>query len=102
MFEKGRNIIHVTTQESLQEEEKHVVEALKHYGYPSTFICAASKALRSKEADQVVEVEEMDRTPLVVLPYVAGVSENIRQIWSRFSIREVFKFGQAFWLILTK
>ena len=70
LFERARSII--TTQESLQEEEKHVVEALKQNGYPNTFICVASKALRSKEADQDVDVEETDRTPLVVLPYVAG------------------------------
>ena len=100
LFERARSII--TTQESLREEEKHVVEALKQNGYPDTFICAASKALRSKEADQDVDVEETDRTPLVVLPYVAGVSEDIRRVCSRFGIRAVFKSGQNLRLMLTK
>ena len=71
LFERVRSII--TTLESLLEEEKHVVEALKENGYPDTFICAASKALQSKEADQDMDMEETDRTLLVVLPYVAGV-----------------------------
>ena len=76
LFERARSII--ITRESLREEEGHVVEALKQNGYPGTFICAASKALQSKAADQDVDMEETDGTPLVVLPYVAGVSEDIR------------------------
>ena len=76
LFERARSI--TITQESLQKEEEHVVEALKQNGYPGTFICAASKALRSKEADQNVDMEETNRTTLVVLPYVSGVSEGIR------------------------
>ena len=100
MLENVRSIM--TTQDSLQEEEEHVVEALKQNGYPCTFICAASKALRIKEADQDVDIEEADRTPLVVLTYVAGVSEDIRRVCSRIGIRAVFKCGQILWLMLTK
>ena len=79
-----------------------MVEALKQDGYPCTFICAASKALRIKEADQDVDVEEADRTLLVVLTYVAGVSEDIRRVCGRIGIRAVFKSAQTFWLMLTK
>ena len=66
LFERARSII--TTQESLQEEEEHVVESLKQNEYPGTFICAASKTLQSKEVDQDLDVEETNRTLLVVLP----------------------------------
>ena len=58
LFEKGRSSI--TTEESLREEGKHYVVALKQNGYPGTYICAASKALQNKEADQDVGVEETD------------------------------------------
>ena len=64
LFERARSII--TTEESLREDEKNAVVALKWNGYPGTYICGASKALRSKEADQDVDMEETDRTPLVV------------------------------------
>ena len=77
------------------------MEALKRNGYPSTFICAASKALQEKKPDQDVEVEETNRTPLVVLPYVAGVSEDIRRVCSRFGIRAAFRSGPTLRLMLT-
>ena len=58
--------------------------------------------MRSEEEDQDVDMEGTDRTPLVVLPYVAGVSEDIRRVCSRFGIRAVFKSGQTLRLMLTK
>ena len=80
----------------------NVVEALKQNGCPSTIICAASKVLQSIEANQDVDVEETDRTPLVVLRYVAGVSQDIRWVCTKFGIMAVFKFGQTLRLMLTK
>ena len=59
--QKSKKII--TTQESLQIEEEHVVEVLKLNGYRSTFFHAASKALPSKVVDQDVDVEKSNRTP---------------------------------------
>ena len=47
-------------------------------------------------------MEEADKTPLVVLPYTAGVSEDIRQVCRRFDMRVVFKSGQTLCSLLTK
>ena len=44
----------------------------------------------------------MDRTPFVAIPYVTGVSEDIRLVCSRFGTRAVFKCGQTLRLMLTK
>ena len=100
LFERARNTI--TTWGNLQKEEEHVIEALKRNGYPNTFIRTASQALRDKEADQDMTMEVTDRTLLVVLPYITGVSEDIRQVCSRFGIRAAFRSGQTLWLMLTK
>ena len=56
---------HHNHQERLQEEKEHVVEILKQNEYPGTFICGASKALQSKEADQNEDMEETDSTACI-------------------------------------
>ena len=36
-----------------------------------------------------------EEEPMVVIPYVAGLSEDTRQVCSRFGIRTVFRSGQT-------
>ena len=44
----------------------------------------------------------MQRSPLVMLPYVSGISEDIRRACWKFGVRVVFKFGRSLWSVLTK
>ena len=39
--------------------------------------------------------EEQEKEPLVVIPYVAGMSEDIRRVCRKFNIRVVFKSGRT-------
>ena len=44
----------------------------------------------------------MQRPPLVMLPYVSGISEDIRQVCWKFGLRVVFKTGRSLRSVLTK
>ena len=43
-----------------------------------------------------------EQLPLVVLPYMAGVSENIRQVCGNYGMKVIFKAGQSVCAVLTK
>ena len=46
--------------------------------------------------------KEQEKGPLVVIPYVAGMSEDIRRVCRKFNIRVVFKSGRTLCSMLTK
>ena len=48
------------------------------------------------------EEQEEERGPLVVIPYVAGMSEDIRCVCRKFNIRVVFNSGRTLCSMLTK
>ena len=45
---------------------------------------------------------EGDRPPLVMLPYTAGVSENIRRVCMNYTMQVIFRSGQSLRLVLSK
>ena len=61
-----------------------------------------TSALPTTDANSRDEEQEEERGPLVVIPYVAGMSEDIRRACRKFNIRVVFKFGWTLHLMLTK
>ena len=71
-------------------------------GYPANFICNASAPPTQETADVNSPEEEQEKEPLVVIPYVAGMSEDIRRVCRKFNIRVVFKSGQTLRSMLTK
>ena len=46
--------------------------------------------------------KEKEKEPLVVIPYVTGMSEDIRQVCRKFNIRVVFKSRRTLRSMLTK
>ena len=48
------------------------------------------------------EEQEKEKEPLVVMPYVAGMSEDIRSVCRKFNIRVVFMSGRTLHSMLTK
>ena len=48
------------------------------------------------------EEQEKEKEPPVVIPYVAGMSEDIRRICRKFNIRVVFKSGWTLCSMFTK
>ena len=74
----------------------HLARVLKQNGYPSSFIRDASTPPMQETADTSGRDEEQEKKePLVVIPYVAGMSEDIRRVCRKFNIRVVFKSDQG-------
>ena len=62
----------------------------------------ASAPPKQETADVSSPEEEQEKGPLVVIPYVAGMSEDIRRVCRKFNIRVVFKSGRTLRSMLTK
>ena len=102
LHDRAREII--STQDNLQKEVDHLARVLKQNGYPANFIRDASTPPMQETADTSGREEEQEREkePLVVIPYVAGMSEDIRRVCRKFNIRVVFKSGRTLRSMLTK
>ena len=75
--------------------------ALKRNGYPGAFVRAASQKSKPRERDPE-EAQGEGKPTLMMLPYVAGVSERIRKACRNYNIRVVFRSGPTFRSMLTK
>ena len=100
LHDRARGIIRM--QDNLQKKVEHLARVLKQNGYPANFICNASVPPTQKTADVSSPEEEQEKRPLVVIPYVAGMSEDIRRVCKKFNIRVVFKSGRTLRSMLTK
>ena len=91
-------------QDNLQKEVDHLARVLKQNSYLANFICNASAPPMQETADtnSCDEEQEKEKEPLVVIPYVAGMSEDIRHVCRKFNIRVVFKSGRTLCSMLTK
>ena len=76
---------------------------LKQNGYPANFSHNASAPPTQEKADTSTpdEGQEEEKGPLVVIPYVAGMSEDIKHVCRKFNIRVVFKSGRTLCSMLT-
>ena len=92
----------ISTQDNLQKEVDHLARVLKQNGYPANFIRNASTPPTQETADVSSPEEEQEKGPLVVIPYVVGMSEDIRCVCRKFNIRVVFKSGRTLRSMLTK
>ena len=70
---------------------------LKQNSYPANFLCNASSSPTQNTADTSSsdEGQEEEKEALVVIPYVAGMSEDIRHVCRKFIIRVVFQSGRT-------
>ena len=75
----------VTTDAGLESEKGHLNRVLLSNGYPQSFINVNLKERIVNARDQ----EEDSAPPMVVIPYVSGLSEDICRVCSRYDIRVV-------------
>ena len=68
------------------KEEKHMVEALQRNGYPKGFIQRQTCLHAEKAAQQNSETHVT-----LTLPYIGGLSQSIRWIFSPLAIRVLFR-----------
>ena len=78
---------------------------LRQNGYPDAFIRSSAQPQPTQDLDDQ-EMERRDdgvqRPPLVMLPYVAGISEDVRRVCRRFGLKVIFKSGRSLRSVLTK
>ena len=87
LYDRARNITKEAS--NLEAEKAHLSGALKWNGYPGAFIRAASQKSKPRERDPE-EAQGQGNPTLMMLPYVAGVSERIRKACRNYNIRVVF------------
>ncbi|XP_065326070.1 uncharacterized protein LOC135932513 [Pelmatolapia mariae] len=76
--------------EGKKKEHTHVKEALKTCGYPNwAFIKSAE--MHRKEDQTPAREDKKDRRNNIVIPYVAGVSEKLRRVFSKHDIPVYFR-----------
>ena len=83
---------------SCTEEETHIKNALQVNGYPKRFVNYSSQ--RSGIEDKE-EVEEKPKAT-VILPYVGGVSENIKRMLEKVSVKVRMKLHRTLRQMLVK
>ena len=99
LYDRARNI--AQQEESLKEEESHLMKTFIGNGYPRAFIRSAA-AQRTPMEPSNEDDDETEKPPVAFLPYVAGVSERIRKACRDFGIRAVFRSGPTLRNLLTK
>ena len=86
---------------NLETEKAHLSGALQQNGYPAAFVRAASQESKPQERDPE-EAQGEGKPTLMMLPYVAGVSERIRKACRNYNIKVVFRSGPTFRSMLIK
>ena len=89
-----------TTEERLQEEGEHLERVLVNNGYPLTLINKSSQPTTSDECTVEADGEGGDKQPVVCIPHVAGLSEDIRRVRRWLRIKTIFKTGSTLWSYL--
>ena len=99
MHDRARSITKEAT--NLKTEKANHTGVLHRNSYPPAFVIAASKQSTPREHNP--ETEQGDGKPtLMMLLYVAGVSERIRKAHRNYNIGVVFRSGPFFQSLLTK
>ena len=99
-YDRARNII---TQEDLQIEEDHSTGVLRQNGCPAMLVCTSSFPFPlTTNATQEKESQDISKPPLVMIAYVASVSEDTRRVCRKFDMKVIFKSGWTLRLLLTK
>ena len=86
-FDCARNITKEAS--TLEAEKAHLSGALQRNGYPAAFVRSASQESKPRERDPK-EAQGEEKPTLMMLPYVAGVSERIRKACRNYNIGVVY------------
>ncbi|XP_063353977.1 uncharacterized protein LOC134644818 [Pelmatolapia mariae] len=74
-----------------EAEEHHIKKALSKCGYPSWTFVKAGKAPKESSSRSRREGQLLPKRKPVVIPYVSGVSEQLRRIFSKHRVSVAFK-----------
>ena len=81
LFHRARTVAQGS---NIRREEQRLTKVLKENGYPAHIIRNAAKPKPPREPEE-------PPTSTVYIPYVAGLSEDLRRICKKHNIRTIFK-----------
>ena len=94
LFNRAKEVTSGPT--DLNSEHTHITNALVNNGYPRNFVRSYSALRHRAQTDQ-----EPPLTTIAV-PYVSGLSEEIRRVCRQFNIRVAFRSGRSLRSVLTR
>ena len=97
LYDRARGI--TSTQDNLQKEEHHLSKVLRWNVY---LICSAAWPPQCEEDAQDSLSDEGISPPLVMLPYTAGVSMDIRWVCRKYGMKVIFRSGLSLRSVLTQ
>ena len=89
LFDRADNVV---SNEKDKIEEKHLISAaLQQNGYPKEFIQrTVRKHIRRKEQSREHPEEEPEHTKSINLPYIQGLSEQLKRALNKHNIKATF------------
>ena len=90
-----------STIDDLQKEE-HLSDILRQNSYPVALFFLPASHLAIGDPRGHHGIKKSNSPPLMMLPYTAGVSENIRQVYRRYGKQMIFKSGCSLCSVLSK
>ena len=102
LFDRARRLI--SDERNLRKEEDYLEEVFRGNDYPKNFIKNYSQRSKSFVNDQNIEEElrKKRKEPFIVIPYIMGVSEELRRVCGKYGVRVTFKSGTSLRGSLTK
>ena len=85
----------VTDPEDWVDEKEHVKSALRRCGYENWSFKRACTKKQQKVATETDSSKSTTKKTFVVAPYVQGVSEKVKRVFSNYSISTCFKLHQT-------
>ena len=107
LFDRAARVI--SEEENLEMEHKHLREVFKLNNYPNSIISGyfsltdkSSSLSSSVSSGSSVPIDKEAKKKTIVIPYVKGLSEDVRRICGRYDVRVAFKSGQSLRNSLTR
>ena len=89
LFDRADNV--VSNEKGKIEEKHHILAALQQNGYPKEFIQRTVKKHHwRKEQQRVRPEEEPKQTKSINLPYIQGLSEQLKRAFNKHNIKATF------------
>ena len=90
LYDRAKTIC--SKEEDLRDEEKRTIEVLRENGYPKL---RNSQIRRSTHGTRETTEEGEQEKHSAVIPYIPGVSEQLRRVGNRYNIRTAFKSSRT-------
>jgi predicted GIY-YIG superfamily endonuclease len=98
LYDRARDV--VTDPITLKREEKHLREVFITNNFPDPFIRSSLQISQRRKNQQNISTKNEKRS--ICIPYICGISEDIRRVCGQYNRHVIFKSGQTLRSILTK